>query len=245
MILVFIEISEFDLFSQQKKNQVLNASTSYSVDQFPKINLSCKIYYYIESDKASAIQTPLKDYEWFTAAQAKAIRDSEIYLPIKNSVLEDSEGRQIIRPSNVPVDEHLRVRHKGVFNGDIPPASVMDIDYVIEQLSYNGVNKKSYMIGIKYCKGCSDGDELDLCLIDRDGVGVTYGWYSQQYFDDNNPVLLDKFGDKYFADSSGETIREHQADLVPGAVIRLHYKNNSSTDTAKFRGNLIRYMDTK
>lgn len=146
----------------------------------------------------------------------------------------DAEGHPILRTSNVPLDEKLRVRHKGIMRATIAAGQSLDIDWDIEQLTYLGVNKPSYMTGIKYgVKDGNDGDYVDFCIIDKHGNYSPAG------------TVLDAFGDNvYVYPNERSEIREHKADLVPGLTIRAHYQNTGASD-ATFSCTLLRYLDTQ
>lgn len=147
----------------------------------------------------------------------------------------DSEGRLFFRNGNVSIDEYLRVRHKGILEDTIASGQTKNIDWKIEQLQYNAVNKPSYMTGIKYgVSGGNFGDKVDFQIVDKDDI-LGYG----------PNTVLDQFGDNVFVFANEVSeMREHKADLITNLYIRAVYKNIGPNE-AKFYCTLLRYMDTQ
>lgn len=148
------------------------------------------------------------------------------YLPDK-----DDKGRYITK--NLKSDEEHRVRHKGVFDFNVPAGQTVDSDWQIEQLQYQGQNVDSVMTGVQYKMiGGNDGDTIDFCVVDKDNL-LGYG----------AGVVLDGFAENFymFKEHPWE-IREHVAKLIPGLYIRAHVVNNGTEDL-RFLGNLLRYLD--
>ena len=161
----------------------------------------------------------------------------------------DTSGNIVNHPANVRIDENHRVRHCGMINQTITNGTEVDIDWQIPQMTYNQANVPSVMVGVAWkLVGGNDGDELDFCVGDKDGVMVGI-LYDQATFDalktaGGGFVSLDAFADTYylFKDQVGE-MREHKADLITGLYIRAHYKNTGAAD-ATFICNLLRYIYT-
>ena len=141
---------------------------------------------------------------------------------------------QEVRVSNIRNDEHNRVRHKGIYNDTITAGQTKNMDWKIDQLQYNGVNKPSVMVGVKFhVEGGNIGDTVDFCVVDLDNI-LGYGAGFE----------VDKFADGFYI-FPGETavLKEHAAKLIKDLYIRAHY-NNTGAEDAQFTCNLLRYMDT-
>ncbi len=143
-----------------------------------------------------------------------------------------SDGNIVATISNVRVDDSHRVRHKGIFDFNILAGQSHSEDWQIEQLSYQGSNVGSIMVGVRYhVVGGNDGDHITFSVVDIDNI-LGYG----------AGTILDTFADNFyvFPDEVAE-IREHQADLIPGLYIRATYNNSGASDS-RFVGNLLRYL---
>jgi hypothetical protein len=137
-----------------------------------------------------------------------------------------------------------------MFNVTIASGVTSDFDWQVPQMQYTGSDVPSIMVGVswKLVDG-NDGDELDFCVIDKDGtmVGILYDQSTFDYLKGlgGGAVGLDAFAEKYylFKDHVNE-MREHRADLITGLYLRAHYKNTGAAD-AKFICNILRYINTE
>ena len=165
-----------------------------------------------------------------------------------NTIPERGEnGEPIMRSAGIPVDDNHRVRHKGIMDDTILAGQAKDIDWKIDQLQYNQQDIPAVFIGVDVLlEGGNWGDWVHFCVGDIDGVGVALGLYDQPTFDflkaqNGGFVPLDQFGDTYYLKPNDRTtMREYKADLIPGLYIRAHYQNTGSND-AKMRINILRY----
>ena len=232
MIYTLLNKVEFDAFPTIIKKQIVSISTSTDYNSFSKTTLSAVEYYIIAAKMEFALLTPLKNYEMFNVAEVKKIISSGVYIPASSKNTFDSEGKQIVRSSAIAEDDNRRVRHTGIMDKTFSVTG--DVDWQMDQLTYQGQNVASIFVGVKYkIVGGNDGDSLDFCVIDIDNI-LGYG----------ANFVLDAFAKNYYVfPNEIETVREYKADMFPGLYIRAHYTKTGPTD-ARFICNLLRYVVT-
>jgi hypothetical protein len=141
---------------------------------------------------------------------------------------------------------NLRARLIGIVNQTVTKTQTSDLDWAIPQTAYNGTNKQGYMDGIEYyAKDAEVGDKITFQVVDKDGVGVTLGWYDQATFDAmGNLYVADEFGKDWGVMPNQNTIRLYKAKLIPGLYIRIKYESVGTVNNIQLVCNLFRHMDT-
>lgn len=232
-----IKISDWDSFRSSKKRIILNFSLSTAESDFGIVNLSSIDWYIIETKRDMLPYSLINQYEIFSLKKIEEIKISGVYTGeiFEDIDPKDSEGKTIIRTSNVDDDEFLRVRHKGIMNSQILAGQEKDIDWQMEQLTYAGKDKPSIMVGVEFkAVGGNDGDYLDFSVVDIDDVlGQGAG------------TVVDQFAENIYVFPDHVSIfKEHRADLIAGLYVRAHYNNTGANDVT-FICNLLRYVDTE
>lgn len=143
----------------------------------------------------------------------------------------------------------MRARLVGIVNQTITKNTTTDIDWVIPQLQYGGVNKPSYFDGIEYyvADGVA-GDECTFQIVDKDGTGVSLGLYPQGYYDaykdGSNVLVVEEFGTDWplLPAVRGEIIL-YKARMYPGLYIRAKITSaGTATDPHVVMG-IFRHLD--
>ena len=122
-------------------------------------------------------------------------------------------------------------------------------DWLIPQLQFpTGTNVDSIFDGIQYyAKDAHMGDSICFSIIDKDGTGVTLGFYTQAIYDTYNVggvMEIEKFGKTFYvAPNTLEDIILYKAKLYPGLYVRATYHNTHATETVEFFCNLFRHLD--
>lgn len=129
----------------------------------------------------------------------------------------------------------LRARLIGIQSVTATKNSTTDHDWKIPQLSYQAVNKASFMDGVQYyAKDAEVGDNLTFQVIDIDNI-LGYG----------AGTVLDEFGkDWYVMPDKEVTIRLYKASLIKDLYIRLKYTSIGTVNDVSLICNLFRHMDT-
>ncbi len=145
----------------------------------------------------------------------------------------DATGYELLTTKNVAEDDQHRVRHKGIFDFTVNAGVTHDEDWLVEQLTYQGQNVASIMVGVRYhIDGGNNGDHLTFSVIDKDNI-LGYG----------ANTILDSFAENFYIfPNEVAEIREHKADLIAGLYIRCHYVNTGASQV-RFIGNLLRYLE--
>jgi hypothetical protein len=143
----------------------------------------------------------------------------------------------------------LRARLIGIFNQTITKDSVNTLDWLIPQLTYAGVDKKSYFDGIEYfMQDGVNGDKCTFEIVDKDGTGVTLGLYPQAYYDaykDGNGVLVvEEFGTDWplIPNYTGDIIL-YKARLLPGLYIRAVITSTGTVTDPYLTMGIFRHLD--
>lgn len=148
--------------------------------------------------------------------------------------------------SGVKDPKGMRARLVGIINETVTKNSTEDIDWLCPQLQYNAVNKSSYFDGIQYyAENAEVGDKATFQVIDKDGVGVTFGWYTQAQFDAMGSLyVVEEFGTNwYMVPNVMEDLMLYKAQIIPGLYLRMKYTSVGTTNDVKLVVNLFRHMD--
>ena len=115
----------------------------------------------------------------------------------------------------------------------IPNGTTYDCDYKMEQLAWQGTNKKSYFDGVEYqAVNAEIGDYVQFQVVDKDGIAYPAG------------TVLEQFGnDWYIMTDVHVDLRLFKSTISPGMYLRIKYTSTGTTDV-KFVGNLFRFMKT-
>lgn len=138
----------------------------------------------------------------------------------------------------------MRARLIGLTNTNISFGQTVNIDWLIPQLSWAGSNKQIYFDGVQYyAKNATVGDNVTFQVIDKDGIGVTLGWYSQAQFDAmGNLYVAEEFATNWFISPDKlETILLYRAKMISGLYLRIIYASTGLT-TVQFACNLYRHL---
>lgn len=156
--------------------------------------------------------------------------------------LEDDFIQKVEIPSDKPVRNYalaegstMRARVIGIFNETLTKDGVRTIDWKIPQLTYNAVNKDSFMDGIQYyaCDAVA-GDKMTFQIVDVDNI-LGYG----------AGTVLDEFGEDWgVMPDTHDTLRLYKAKLIKDLYIRIIYTSTGTASDVKFICNLFRHMDT-
>lgn len=136
-------------------------------------------------------------------------------------------------PAGVTEPNNYRARMKGMGNWTATAGQTTDLDYQMQQLAWQGTNKKSYFDGVEYyAEDAVIGDYVKFQVVDKDGLVYPAG------------TLLEEFGDTwYVVPNSPVGIRLFKSAIVPGMYIRIKYTSTGGTNV-KFVGNLFRFIKT-
>ena len=121
----------------------------------------------------------------------------------------------------------MRARLVGVICQAVTKTTTENLDWQVPQLSFAGVEKKSYFNGLQYyVANGTPGDSCKFQVVDKDGAGVGLGLYPQAYYDaykDGSDVLIvEEFGDGWFlVPDSVQDIMLYKARMYPGLYIRV------------------------
>ncbi len=143
----------------------------------------------------------------------------------------------------------MRARLVGTHSTTTTKNSMTSIDWTISQLTYAGVNKKSYFDGIEYfAKDAVIGDSMIFQVVDTDGSGVGLGLYPQAYYDaykdGNGDLLVEQFGDSwYVVPDVDKNIVLYKARLYPGLKLRIKYTSTGTVTDPYIICNIFRHMD--
>lgn len=154
---------------------------------------------------------------------------------LKNNLPIEIDPNSVIKTHGVLTGTTFRARLKGFVNQTITKNTTTNIDWLIPQTVYQGVNKQSYMDGIEYyAKDAEVGDHLTFQVIDKDNV-LGYG----------ANFVADEFGSEWAAiPDTSNVIKLYKAKLIPGLYIRIIYTSTGTTNDIKLICNLFRHMDT-
>lgn len=146
-------------------------------------------------------------------------------------------------PTDKPIRQYalneggpLRARLVGILGVSATKNDTTDHDYKIPQLTYQTVNKASYMDGIQYyAKDAVVGDKITFQVVDVDNI-LGYG----------ANTVLDEFGKNWYVMPDKEvTIRLYKASLIKDLYIRLKYTSTGTVLDVDMVCNLFRHMDTE
>jgi len=208
MIFVLILKSLFDSYPNSIKNSILNASNSDTISNIVIDTIGGVEYYLIETDKSSAFQTELKNFEFLTMSQIKKIRNDNAYTPLSLSNNYDNLGNQILRQSPFSAKtiegKKLYKRIHGIQQAVSIGANVINFSIPYPQVKMNGA---------EFVGGLT-GDIVSLEIYDdASGTYSTIPNYKLNQFGFNVNVSKD-----YYIHKS-----EYDADLYYGMVIKVTY----------------------
>jgi hypothetical protein len=164
---------------------------------------------------------------------------------LKDNLPKDVKISESATISGVKDPAGMRARLVGIINSTITAGQTVDLDWLCPQLSFDGVNKKSYFDGIEYyAKNGNIGDKATFQVVDKDGIGVLVGWYTQAQFDAmGNLYVVEEFGeDWYMIPDALEHLMLYKAAIVPGLYIRMKYTSTGSTNV-DIVVNLFRHLN--
>lgn len=126
----------------------------------------------------------------------------------------------------------LRARLLGSHEATVSFGTTQNVDWKIDQMSWVGVNKRSYFNGVQYyAKDAAVGDSLTFQVVDVDGILYPAG------------TVLEEFGKNYFVMPNHPVeIVLYKARLLVGMYVRVIYKSVGTVDV-KFVCNLYRHLD--
>ena len=171
------------------------------------------------------------------------VNDAINYL--KDNLPKDVKLFESATMSGVKDPKGMRARLTGIINNTITAGSTTDLDWACPQLQYQGLDKPSYFDGIQYyAKDAEIGDKASFQVVDKDGVGVTLGWYDQATFDAmGNLYVVEEFGkDWYMMPNEKIDLMLYKAAIIPGLYIRMKYTSTGATNV-KIVINLFRHLD--
>lgn len=164
---------------------------------------------------------------------------------LKDNLPRDVKLSESATLSGVKDPKGMRARLVGIINTTITAGQTVDCDWVCPQLQWLGVNKPSYFDGIEYyAENAKVGDTAKFQVVDKDGVGVLAGWYTQAQFDAmGNLYVVEEFGDAWaMMPNQKNNLSLYKAAVVPGLYIRLKYVSTGNTNV-NLVVNLFRHMD--
>jgi hypothetical protein len=88
------------------------------------------------------------------------------------------------------------------------------------------------------------GDKVDFQVIDKDGVGVSLGWYDQNTFDNilGGEYVADMFGEGWFLEADSQkqepVITPYLARIYAGLYVRVKYHSVGTVDDVKMKINM-------
>lgn len=148
----------------------------------------------------------------------------------------DASGN-ILQPYMHPFASTDGLRFRGTgFKGVITAGTEGCIEYCMPELRY--------MNGTELILQNHEWDDtVKLQVIDKDGVGVTLGWYDQATWDAMpKPYVADEFGTDWNiatdVQRQGPNILKYPALIAPGLYVRICYNSTGSTDV-KIKVNLF------
>ena len=160
-----------------------------------------------------------------------------------NGLVNSHDGILVQEPDKVEISNSVhnhgiaeadghRARVKGMCKDTITAGQSKDIDYKMQQLTYQGVNKESVFDGVEYyASGADNFDEITFQVVDVDNI-LGYG----------ANFVVEEFGDKVFVmPDSHVLLRFYRSKIVPNLYIRAKYTSYGATDV-KFSMNLIRHL---
>jgi hypothetical protein len=166
------------------------------------------------------------DSEWISGV-ANQINELTGQLP------KDDSGKPIFSQTGIAEPNGHRARLKGICKDTINAGSTdYVLDYKMEQLQYQGVNKSSVFDGVEYyAKNADNFDEITFQVIDKDNI-LGYG----------AGFIVEQFGDKVFImPDSHVLLRFYRSAIVPNLYLRAKYTSYGASDV-KFSMNLIRHL---
>ena len=118
----------------------------------------------------------------------------------------------------------------------------------------NSITDHDKLLPIKYIRGCwveaidqEFGDNIRVQIIDKDGVGVTLGWYSQAQFDAmGNIFVASEFGTNVQIPTNGiyTVVSESRSKaMASGLYVRVKYDSKGVTNDVKVKFNCRGYND--
>lgn len=156
---------------------------------------------------------------------------------------------ELSKPANlsgVKEANGMRARLIGIINQTVTKNTTTNLDWLCPQLQYNSVDKPSYFDGIEYyAKDAEVGDKATFQVVDKDGFGVTAGWYTQAQFDAmGNLYVVEEFGkDWAMMPNDKHHLSLYKASIIPGLYIRLKYTSTGTTNDIDLVVNLFRHLD--
>lgn len=142
--------------------------------------------------------------------------------------------------------KNMRARLAGIISDTVPNGTTKNLDWLMDNVSYNGQNKKCYFDGIQYYSSNANiGDCACFQVVDKDGFGVLAGWYDQATFDAmGNEYVVEQFGmDWYMLPNVKEDLMLYKSEIVPGLYIRVRY-TSTGTEDVNVIVNLFRHLDS-
>lgn len=147
----------------------------------------------------------------------------------------DKNGYPLVRTGAFSDSEGYRARFKG-FEGTATKTTTTPLDFVI--------NEDRFISGVHLiiCDHAF-GDKADFQIVDKDGTGVTLGWYDQATFDAmGGEYIADTFGKDWYVESDNQkqepVILPYLAKIYAGLYVRINYHSVGTVDDIKIKVNL-------
>ena len=137
-----------------------------------------------------------------------------------------------------PDAQGYRARFKG-FSGTATKNTTTQLDFLIDS--------DRYVNGVKILlKNHVWGDTLAFKIVDKSGVGVGLGWYTQAQFDAMGEYVADTFAENWFVDDQrqdqSEAKVEFPALIRAGLYIRLEYVSTGTLNDVDVKCNIRLYI---
>ena len=145
----------------------------------------------------------------------------------------DGEGAVIYKRKVFDDPDNFRARFTGLI-GQATAGQSTNIELQIAAERYiNGVRL--------ILDGHTVDDTLHFEIVDKDGIGVALGWYTQQQFDAMGEYVADRFGQDWNIDhtiaTQPDVIVPYPAKIYAGLYVRIIY-NSAGQSNVKVKANL-------
>lgn len=146
----------------------------------------------------------------------------------------DEKGRAVQMVDHV----NDMIRHGDAVTGTIPSGQTVAVDLKLDDTDELGIQFFSIKGGVLFGTNIEYGCYGSFSVVDKDGVGVALGWYTQEQFDQmGNLYVVKKWVRKrYFKpDCVCEMESEAYSDPVPkGLYLRCNFHNAGSNTVTLF-----------
>jgi hypothetical protein len=149
--------------------------------------------------------------------------------------LSDSQGATLVRIKAFSNTDDLKFRGTGI-SATATKTTTTNIEYKMPEDRFtNGLQMilKNHVMGDTVC----------FQVVDKDGIGVSLGWYDQPTFDAMGEYIADEFGTGWHVvedkQDQGQIIISYPALIYKDLYIRLKYTSTGTTDDVTVCANLF------